>query len=71
MLKQFPYLAVIELKSHSTGPYHLLKSNIFLQDDDDLAERALDGLRQVMMVKSYVVLPYLIPQVKIHLHIQV
>lgn len=41
---------------------------IFLQDDDDLAERALDGLRQVMMVKSYVVLPYLIPQVKIHLH---
>lgn len=31
-------------------------------DDDDLAERALDGLRQVMMVKSYVVLPYLIPQ---------
>ncbi|XP_071180493.1 stalled ribosome sensor GCN1-like [Mytilus edulis] len=31
-------------------------------DDDDLAERALDGLRQVMTVKSYVVLPYLIPQ---------
>ena len=28
-----------------------------------MAEQALDGLRQVMMVKSYVVLPYLIPQV--------
>lgn len=29
--------------------------------DDDMAEYALDGLRQVMAIKSRVVLPYLIP----------
>ncbi len=34
-----------------------------LQDDPDMAEYALDGLKQVMAVKSRVVLPYLVPQV--------
>ena len=37
---------------------------IILQGDDpELSERALDGLTQVMIVKSRVVLPYLVPQV--------
>uniref|UniRef100_A0A8W8K250 TOG domain-containing protein n=2 Tax=Magallana gigas TaxID=29159 RepID=A0A8W8K250_MAGGI len=31
-------------------------------DDDEFAESALDGLKQVMTVKSRVVLPYLVPQ---------
>lgn len=35
----------------------------FFQDDDERAESALDGLKQVMTVKSRVVLPYLVPQV--------
>ncbi|KAL4223498.1 eIF-2-alpha kinase activator GCN1 [Mactra antiquata] len=33
-----------------------------LGDDPDLSARALDGLTQVMIVKSRVVLPYLVPQ---------
>ena len=40
-------------------PYLLKKLN-----DPDLSELALDGLRQVMAVKSRVVLPYLVPQVR-------
>lgn len=35
----------------------------FLQEDEDSAEFALDGLRQVMAVKSRSVLPYLVPKV--------
>ena len=35
----------------------------FFQDDPSLSEYALDGLRQVMAVKSRVVLPFLVPQV--------
>nr|XP_018901965.1 PREDICTED: eIF-2-alpha kinase activator GCN1 [Bemisia tabaci] len=31
-------------------------------EDPELAERTLDGLRQVMAIKSRVVLPYLVPQ---------
>ncbi len=34
-----------------------------VQDDPQMAEYALDGLKQVMAVKSRVVLPYLVPQV--------
>lgn len=33
-----------------------------LQEDSEQSEYALDGLRQVMAVKSRVVLPYLVPQ---------
>ena len=33
-----------------------------LQEDPEQSEYALDGLRQVMAVKSRVVLPYLVPQ---------
>ena len=33
------------------------------QDEPSLSEFALDGLRQVMAVKSRVVLPFLVPQV--------
>ena len=39
-------------------PYLLKQLN-----NPDLSELALDGLRQVMSVKSRVVLPYLVPQV--------
>lgn len=35
------------------------------QDDPSLSEYALDGLRQVMAVKSRVVLPFLVPQVTV------
>ena len=38
---------------------------ILFQEDPDISEFALDGLRQVMSVKSRVVLPYLVPQVRI------
>ncbi|XP_064653044.1 stalled ribosome sensor GCN1-like [Lineus longissimus] len=38
---------------------HLLNQ---LNEEPDLAEPALDGLKQVMAVKSRVVLPYLVPQ---------
>ena len=38
---------------------------LFLQDDEELSEFALDGLKQVMAVKSRVVLPYLVPQVNV------
>lgn len=34
------------------------------QDDEDVSEFALDGLKQVMAIKSRVVLPYLVPKVK-------
>lgn len=33
------------------------------QDEPSLSEYALDGLRQVMAVKSRVVFPFLVPQV--------
>ena len=36
------------------------------QDDPNQSEAALDGLQQVMAVKSCVVLPYLIPQLVCH-----
>ena len=36
---------------------------LLLQGDEENSEFALDGLKQVMAVKSRVVLPYLIPQV--------
>lgn len=36
----------------------------FFQDDEETAEFALDGLKQVMAVKSRSVLPYLVPKVK-------
>ena len=36
------------------------------QDEPSLSEYALDGLRQVMAVKSRVVLPFLVPQVSPH-----
>lgn len=34
-----------------------------LQEDDETSEFALDGLKQVMAVKSRSVLPYLVPKV--------
>jgi len=34
------------------------------QDDPEVSDYALDGLKQMMVVKSRVVLPYLIPQVR-------
>lgn len=37
---------------------------LFFQDDEEMAEYALDGLKQVMAVKSRSVLPYLVPKVK-------
>jgi len=36
------------------------------QDDEEVSEFALDGLKQVMAVKSRVVLPYLVPKVNLH-----
>ena len=39
------------------------------QDEPSLSEYALDGLRQVMAVKSRVVLPFLVPQVSPHKNI--
>ena len=36
---------------------------LWLQEDEEMSEFALDGLKQVMAVKSRVVLPYLVPQV--------
>lgn len=36
------------------------------QDDEETAEFALDGLKQVMAVKSRSVLPYLVPKVNHH-----
>ena len=44
-----------------------LPSSVF-QDDDEVSEYALDGLKQVMAVKSRVVLPYLVPQVNAQIH---
>ena len=44
-----------------------LLSSVF-QDDDEVSEYALDGLKQVMAVKSRVVLPYLVPQVSARIH---
>lgn len=37
--------------------------NVSSQDDEDTADFALDGLKQVMAVKSRSVLPYLVPKV--------
>lgn len=34
-----------------------------VQDDEEVSEFALDGLKQVMAIKSRVVLPYLVPKV--------
>jgi len=34
------------------------------QDDRTVSDYALDGLKQMMAVKSRVVLPYLVPQVR-------
>lgn len=42
------------------------KLTLFSQDDEETAEFALDGLKQVMAVKSRSVLPYLVPKVKCH-----
>lgn len=39
---------------------HLLAQ---LENEDETKEYALDGLKQVMAIKSRVVLPYLVPQV--------
>lgn len=36
--------------------------NTLIQNDESLAEHALDGLTQVMAVKSRVVLPFLVPK---------
>ena len=41
--------------------FEATKSNKSGSDDDDLAERALDGLKQIMSVKSRALLPFLIP----------
>lgn len=42
---------------------------VSLQDDEEVSEFALDGLKQVMAVKSRVVLPYLVPKVlPTHVH---
>lgn len=35
-----------------------------LQDNEETADFAVDGLKQVMAVKSRVVLPYLVPKVQ-------
>ena len=35
---------------------------MFYQNDESLREYALDGLQQVMAIKSYAVLPYLVPK---------
>lgn len=59
-------------KSVVAGPYsrdgdrsQLLSGapNVPLQDDEEVSEFALDGLKQVMAIKSRVVLPYLVPKV--------
>ncbi|KAG8455790.1 hypothetical protein GDO86_001836 [Hymenochirus boettgeri] len=51
---------------HSTIGYQALEDILpyLLEqlDDEDLSEFALDGLKQVMAVKSRVVLPYLVPK---------
>lgn len=39
---------------------------LLFQSDPVQSEYTLDGLRQVMAIKSKVVLPYLVPQVHIH-----
>lgn len=49
----------MDIKRHTFLWYCL----VILQDDPALSEYALDGLRQVMAVKSRVVLPFLVPQV--------
>lgn len=41
----------------------MIVPNILLQDDEAVSEFALDGLKQVMAIKSRVVLPYLVPKV--------
>lgn len=43
--------------------YGELKCACFLQEDEETSEFALDGLKQVMAVKSRSVLPYLVPKV--------
>jgi len=64
----------ISIGSSSPRPLKLLTKDfvgtrthdilLFLfKDDPSLSEYALDGLRQVMAVKSRVVLPFLVPQV--------
>jgi len=45
-----------------------MKKRFDLQGVPDMAEQALDGLQQVMTVKSRVVLPYLVPQVNINMN---
>lgn len=45
---------------------HDFNSCFFSQDDEESAGFALDGLKQVMAVKSRSVLPYLVPKVKCH-----
>lgn len=42
------------------------RPHVSLQDDEEVSEFALDGLKQVMAVKSRVVLPYLVPKVHPH-----
>jgi len=43
--------------------YSFMHVYFCLQDDKDTADFALDGLKQVMAVKSRSVLPYLVPKV--------
>ena len=42
---------------------HTSKYYVADQDDPEMCDYALDGLKQMMAVKSRVVLPYLVPQV--------
>lgn len=52
-------------RQHKWGRSQLLciVPNVPPQDDEEVSEFALDGLKQVMAIKSRVVLPYLVPKV--------
>lgn len=43
----------------------MLLTLVLFQDDEETADFALDGLKQVMAVKSRSVLPYLVPKVSV------
>ena len=46
-----------------SGVLIIIQILLYEQEDEETSEYALDGLKQVMAVKSRVVLPYLVPQV--------
>lgn len=50
-------------RTHHGTEYRVRLMFLCVQDDEETAEFALDGLKQVMAVKSRSVLPYLVPKV--------